>query len=258
MYQNPRQVNQKSKAAARVARGGRRRQAIEKLLSTILIPVNRAGWPFIAGFVIAALLLWTFSGFLGFLGLIATLWCIWFFRDPERMTPVRRGLVVSAADGVVCAVMQALPPADLGLAAQPMTRISVFLNIFDVHVNRVPIDGIVRAVSYRPGTFINASLDKASEDNERNAVHIESSEGPSIVVVQIAGLIARRIKSWISEGDSVLAGARFGLIRFGSRVDVYLPDGVAPLVSPGQRCIAGETVIADLRAQEPARTAERR
>jgi phosphatidylserine decarboxylase len=242
----------------RVARGGQWRQAIEKLVKAILIPVNRAGWPFIAGFALVALLLWTFSGFLGFLGLIATLWCLWFFRDPERMTPVRGGLVVSAADGVVCAVTQAPPPADLGLADRPLTRISVFLDIFDVHVNRIPIDGIVRAVRYRPGTFLNASLDKASEDNERNAVRIDTPEGPSIVVVQIAGLIARRIKSWIGEGEAVRAGARFGLIRFGSRVDVYLPDGVAPLVSPGQRCIAGETVIADLRAQEPARTAERR
>lgn len=231
---------------------------LEILRKTILIPVNRAGWPFIGGFAVAALILWTISGFLGAVGLIATLWCAWFFRDPERMTPVRSGLIVSPADGVVCGVAPALPPGDLGLPAEPRPRISIFLNIFDVHVNRIPIDGTITAIRYRPGTFVNASLDKASEDNERNAIRIDTGEGPAIVVVQIAGLIARRIKNWIAEGDEVRAGARFGLIRFGSRVDVYLPEGVSPLVATGQRCIGGETIIADLRAQEPPRTAEHR
>lgn len=231
---------------------------IETLRAAVLVPINRDGWPFIAGFALMAAILWAISNVLGALGLVAALWCVWFFRDPERMTPVRGGLIVSPADGVVCAVTMAAPPPDLGLSDAPLTRVSIFLNIFDVHVNRIPIDGIVGAIRYRPGKFINASLDKASEDNERNAMRIDTAAGPSIVVVQIAGLIARRIKCWISEGDAVLAGARFGLIRFGSRVDTYLPEGVAPLVSVGQTCIAGETVIADLRAQEPARTAERR
>lgn len=228
---------------------------IETIRKAILVPVNPAGRPFIGGFALAALLLWMISGFLGILGLIATLWCIYFFRDPDRYTPVRGGLIVSGADGVVSAVEPAAPPAELGLPDRPLTRISVFLNVFDVHVNRLPIDGTIGAVRYRPGKFLNAALDKASEDNERNAVRIDTPDG-AVVVVQIAGLIARRIKCWIREGEAAKAGARFGLIRFGSRVDVYLPEGVAALVAPGQRCIAGETVIADLRAQEPARLVE--
>jgi len=231
---------------------------IESPRTPALVPINRDGWPFILGFAVVAAVLWSFSDLLGLLGLVATLWCVWFFRDPERMTPVRGGLIVSPADGVVCAVTTAAPPADLGLADAPLTRISIFLNIFNVHVNRIPIDGTIGAVQYRSGKFVNASLDKASEDNERNAMRIDTAAGPAIVVVQIAGLIARRIKTWVGEGDAVLAGARFGLIRFGSRVDVYLPDGVAPLVAVGQSCIGGETVLADLRAQEPARAAERR
>lgn len=228
---------------------------IETIRKAILVPVNPAGRPFIGGFALAALLLWMISGFLGILGLIATLWCIYFFRDPDRYTPVRSGLIVSGADGIVSAVEPAAPPAELGLPDRPLTRISVFLNVFDVHVNRLPIDGTIGAVRYRPGKFLNAALDKASEDNERNAVRIDTPDG-AVVVVQIAGLIARRIKCWIREGEAAKAGARFGLIRFGSRVDVYLPEGVAALVAPGQRCIAGETVIADLRAQEPARLVE--
>lgn len=232
-----------------------RSNVIETIRKAILVPVNPAGRPFIGGFALAALLLWMISGFLGILGLIATLWCIYFFRDPDRYTPVRGGLIVSGADGVVSAVEPAAPPAELGLPDRPLTRISVFLNVFDVHVNRLPIDGTIGAVRYRPGKFLNAALDKASEDNERNAVRIDTPDG-AVVVVQIAGLIARRIKCWIREGEAAKAGARFGLIRFGSRVDVYLPEGVAALVAPGQRCIAGETVIADLRAQEPARLVE--
>lgn len=228
---------------------------IETIRKAILVPVNPAGRPFIGGFALAALLLWMISGFLGILGLIATLWCVYFFRDPDRYTPVRGGLIVSGADGIVSAVEPAAPPAELGLPDRPLTRISVFLNVFDVHVNRLPIDGTIGAVRYRPGKFLNAALDKASEDNERNAVRIDTPDG-AVVVVQIAGLIARRIKCWIREGEAAKAGARFGLIRFGSRVDVYLPEGVAALVAPGQRCIAGETVIADLRAQEPARLVE--
>ncbi|MBL8667764.1 MAG: phosphatidylserine decarboxylase [Rhodospirillales bacterium] len=228
---------------------------IETIRKAILVPVNPAGRPFIGGFALAALLLWMISGFLGILGLIATLWCVYFFRDPDRYTPVRSGLIVSGADGIVSAVEPAAPPAELGLPDRPLTRISVFLNVFDVHVNRLPIDGTIGAVRYRPGKFLNAALDKASEDNERNAVRIDTPDG-AVVVVQIAGLIARRIKCWIREGEAAKAGARFGLIRFGSRVDVYLPEGVAALVAPGQRCIAGETVIADLRAQEPARLVE--
>jgi phosphatidylserine decarboxylase len=225
---------------------------------SILVPIHRAGWPFIAMFAAVSLLLFMLSSALGTIGLMATAWCVYFFRDPDRMTPTRHGLITSPADGVVSTVVSAPPPSDLGLPQPQLTRVSVFLNVFDVHVNRAPIDGTISAIRYRAGKFLNASLDKASEDNERNAVRIETADGTSIVVVQIAGLIARRICSWVCEGQPIHAGERIGMIRFGSRVDVYLPDGVPPLVSPGQRCIAGETVIADLRAQEPARRAERR
>jgi phosphatidylserine decarboxylase len=231
---------------------------IDTRLQSILVPIHRAGWPFIAIFATAALLSFIISSALGAIGLLATAWCVYFFRDPHRLTPTRHGLIISPADGVVCNVTRATPPGDLGLPQQPLTRISVFLNIFDVHINRAPIDGVITAIRYRAGKFLNASLDKASEDNERNALRIETADGTSIIVVQIAGLIARRICSWVSEGQPIRAGERFGMIRFGSRVDVYLPDGVSPLVALGQRCMAGETVIADLRAQEPGREAERR
>jgi phosphatidylserine decarboxylase len=226
---------------------------------SILVPIHRAGWPFIAMFAAVSLLLLTLSSALGAIGLMATAWCVYFFRDPDRMTPTRHGLIISPADGIVSSVSPAPPPSNLGLPErQQLTRVSVFLNVFDVHVNRAPIDGTINAIRYRAGKFLNASLDKASEDNERNALQIETADGTSIIVVQIAGLIARRICSWVREGQPIRAGERIGMIRFGSRVDVYLPDGVPPLVSPGQRCIAGETVIGDLRAQEPARRAERR
>lgn len=231
---------------------------IETIRQTLAVSIHRAGWPFIAVFAVAAVLLFIVSATLGALGLLATAWCVYFFRDPDRLTPVREGLIVSAADGVVSAVVPAVPPPGLGLPEQPLTRISVFLSIFDVHVNRLPVDGTVGAVVYRPGRFLNAALDKASEDNERNAVRIDSDDGSAVVVVQIAGLIARRIACWVGEGQQRRAGERFGLIRFGSRVDVYLPEGATPLVVPGQRCIGGETVIADRHSQEPPRLAERR
>jgi phosphatidylserine decarboxylase len=228
------------------------------ICQSILVPIHRAGWPFIAMFAAVSLVLFMLSSALGAIGLIATAWCVYFFRDPDRLTPTRHGLIISPADGIVSGISSAAAPSDLGLPQRPLTRVSVFLNVFDVHINRAPIDGNITAIRYRPGKFLNASLDKASEENERNALRIETADGTSIVVVQIAGLIARRICSWVREGQPIRAGERIGMIRFGSRVDVYLPAGVPPLVSPGQRCIAGETVIADLRAQEPARQAERR
>ncbi len=231
---------------------------IDPMRGSILVPIHRAGWPFIATFAVASLLLFMLSSALGAIGVLATAWCVYFFRDPNRLTPTRQGLIVSPADGVVSGVMPAPPPDDLGLPHQPLTRLSIFLDVFDVHINRAPVDGTIAAIRYRPGKFLNASLDKASEDNERNALRIDMADGTSIIVIQIAGLIARRICSWVSEGQMIRAGQRFGMIRFGSRVDVYLPEGVSPLVAPGQRCIGGETVIADLRAQEPERQAERR
>lgn len=195
---------------------------------------------------------------LGWIGVILTLWCTYFFRDPDRTTPVREGLVISPADGVVQSIGPAVPPAEIGMGDQPRNRISVFMNVFNVHVNRIPITGKIVKLAYRPGKFFNASLDKASEYNERQSFHMQTEDGADIGVVQIAGLIARRIKCDLSDNQSVKTGERFGLIRFGSRVDVYLPDGISPLVAVGQLTIAGETVLADFRAQEAARDGETR
>jgi phosphatidylserine decarboxylase len=226
---------------------------IELMRDTVCVPIHRAGWPFIGAFAAVSLLLWLISPWLGLVGLIATLWCVYFFRDPPRVTPIRDGLIVSPADGRITAVEPARPPQELGLGESMLPRVSIFLSVFDVHVNRIPIDGRIERSVYRPGKFFNAALDKASNDNERRAVLIASNEGAQVGVVQIAGLIARRIVTWVAEGQQVHAGERFGLIRFGSRVDIYLPSGVAALVVTGQRCIAGETVIADIRLHEGSR-----
>jgi len=228
------------------------------VLDTVIVPINRAGWPFIvAAFVIAVVLgfLWAPLFWLGFL---ATAFCVYFFRDPPRVTPTREGLVVSPADGRLEMIEQAPPPPELEMGDEPLTRVSVFLNVFDVHVNRVPLGGVVEGLSYRPGKFLNAALDKASEENERMSVKLESEDGRQIAFVQIAGLIARRIKCDLKLGNRVETGQVFGLIRFGSRMDVYLPQGVQPLVALGQRMVAGETVIADLQTQEPQRVGEKR
>ena len=228
------------------------------MLDTVIVPINRAGWPFIvAAFVIAVVLgfLWAPLFWLGFL---ATAFCVYFFRDPPRVTPTREGLVVSPADGRLEMIGQAPPPPELEMGDEPLTRVSVFLNVFDVHVNRVPLGGVVEGLSYRPGKFLNAALDKASEENERMSVKLESEDGRQIAFVQIAGLIAQRIKCDLKLGNRVETGQVFGLIRFGSRMDVYLPQGVQPLVALGQRMVAGETVIADLQTQEPQRVGEKR
>ncbi len=226
------------------------------LAKYIWLPIHREGWPFIALFAVASALLGLLWAPLGWLGLVLTCWCVYFFRNPDRVTPSRPGLVVSPADGVVCLVGHAVPPVELGMGNEPRMRVSVFMSVFDVHVNRTPIDGRITKIAYKPGKFLNASLDKASEDNERMAVRMEAEGGRDIAFVQIAGLVARRIKCDLSEGQGVRAGERFGLIRFGSRVDVYLPDGVSPMVACGQRCIAGETVLADLASSEEARQGE--
>lgn len=228
------------------------------MFERILVPIHREGWRFAAIFAVATLLLWWLWQPLGLIGLVATLWCIYFFRDPPRVTPVRPGLVASPADGIVQAVEPAAPPSELGLPTLPLMRVSIFMNVFDVHVNRVPIDATVAALHYRPGAFINASLDKASEDNERQSVLLRTADGHEFVLVQIAGLVARRIRCNLAVGQVVTTGERFGLIRFGSRVDVYLPEGVAPLVAAGQRTVAGETVIADLQSGEAMRRGEMR
>ena len=220
------------------------------------IRINKAGWPFIMLFGAAAVAASFVSEPLGYAGAVLTAWCAYFFRDPERVTPTRDELIMSAADGTVQLIDQAPPPEELGMGNGARWRVTVFMNVFDVHVNRIPADGTVAALRYRPGRFVNASLDKLSEGNERQSLRLTMADGRDLAVVQIAGLIARRIVCDVVEGQAVKAGERFGMIRFGSRVDVYLPAEVEPLVAVGQRAIAGETVLADVRAQEPARTAE--
>lgn len=226
------------------------------LTKYLWFPINREGWPFVALFAVVALLLGQLWPPLGWLGVILTCWCAWFFRDPDRVTPVRDGLVVSPADGVVQLLGLAPPPRELEMGDEPRMRISVFMSVFSVHINRIPVDGTVVKTAYQPGKFLDASLDKASADNERMSVRLARADGRELAFVQIAGLVARRIKCDLSNGQAVCAGQRFGLIRFGSRVDVYLPDGVQPLVALGQSIIAGETVLADLDSAEAARPGE--
>jgi phosphatidylserine decarboxylase len=226
--------------------------AVMKSIRDQLAPIHPAGYPFIGGFALATLVLWWLYAPLGWIAFVATLWCAYFFRDPPRVTPLRADLVVAPADGRVCFVGAAASPPDLGLGASPMTKISIFMSVFDCHVNRSPVEGRVVRISYRPGLFLSADLDKASEDNERNGLVIEAAAG-RLGVVQIAGLVARRIICFTQEGGRLGPGDRFGLIRFGSRVDVYLPDGATVIVGLGSRCVAGETVIALTRADEPQR-----
>lgn len=228
----------------------------QDMLSTVVKPIHREGYKFIGIFAAVTVILFLIWQPLGWLGLGLTIWCYYFFRDPDRQTPVREGLLVSPADGVISLIEPAVPPAELEMGDAPLTRVSVFMNVFNCHVNRAPIGGRITKIAYRPGKFLNASLDKASADNERNSLSIEMADGRKIAVVQIAGLVARRILCEVEEGAELPTGARFGMIRFGSRVDVYLPDGVAPLVALGQTMISAETVIADLTSPEPRRLAE--
>lgn len=228
--------------------------SITKSVSEVLVPIHREGYRFIMIFAGATLVLfWLHAGPFAWAGVVLTLWCAYFFRDPERVTPLRDGLVISPADGRISAIEDVIPPVELDLPREPVTRISVFMNVFDVHVNRSPVDAAVRRIAYVPGLFVNADLDKASLDNERQAFTLERSDGQRIGVVQIAGLVARRIVKFVNEGEHLVAGQRFGLIRFGSRVDVYLPKGVVAMACVGQRAVAGETVLADLAATEPER-----
>jgi len=229
--------------------------SIVNSISAAFVPIHREGYRFIAIFAgVTLVLFWLHLTPLAWLGVVLTAWCAYFFRDPERVTPVRDGLVISPADGRISAIEAVLPPPELDLPRETVTRISVFMNVFDVHVNRAPLEGSIRRIAYVPGAFINAELDKASEDNERQALTLELNDGRRVGVVQIAGLIARRIVKFVNEGDRLLAGQRFGLIRFGSRVDVYLPKGAVALVCEGQRAVAGETVLADLTSAEAQRS----
>ena len=212
-----------------------------------LAPIHPEGYPFIGAFALASLILFWLWTPLGWLGTVLTLWCAYFFRDPVRVTPISDKLVVSPADGRVSLVANAVPPPELALGDRPLPRVSIFMSVFDCHVNRSPVSGRIERIAYTPGKFLNADLDKASEDNERNALVITGAAG-RVGVVQIAGLIARRIVCWVKVGQEIGAGERIGMIRFGSRVDVYLPAGTVPLVSVGQTSLAGETIIAELGA----------
>jgi phosphatidylserine decarboxylase len=219
-----------------------------------LAPIHPEGYPFVGGFAFASIvLLWLWPP-LGWLATLLTVWCAYFFRDPPRVTPVRDGIVVSPADGRVSQIVNAIPPKELDLGERPLPRISIFMSVFDCHINRSPVTGRIERIVYRPGKFLSADLDKASEDNERNAFVIAMPNGRRIAAVQIAGLVARRIVPFAREREAVAAGQRIGMIRFGSRVDVYLPEGTRPLAAEGQTAIAGETVIADLALADPGRT----
>ena len=234
---------------------------VSDLIATVrstFAPVHPEGWRFVAIFAAITVVLWWLWAPLAAVGCVLTAWCAYFFRNPDRVTPAREGLVISPADGQVQMIEKAPPPPELELGEAPRTRISIFMNVFNVHINRIPVDGTIEKLAYHPGKFLNASLDKASEQNERQSVRMRSRDGRELAFVQIAGLVARRILCWIEEGQGVAAGERFGLIRFGSRVDVYLPDGVSPLVCRGQTAVAGETVLADLSSTEGPREGEQR
>jgi len=241
---------------------------LKTIKKTLFIPIHPAGFPFIAIFAVVTFILSQFCSELGYIGFVLTLWCVYFFRNPVRMTPVREGLIVSPADGMVQMIVETTLPPELDdckgkgdslCDAEKVTRVSVFLNVFDVHVNRIPANGEITKVVYHPGKFFNASLDKASIHNERSTVLMKlKGHSSSVAFVQIAGLVARRIICQLKAGETVKAGNLYGLIRFGSRVDIYLPTGVNPLVSVGQRMVGGETIIADFKSEEESRVSEDR
>lgn len=220
------------------------------MLKIVAVPMHKEGRKFVAIFAAITFVLWFIWTPLFWMGCGATVWCYYFFRDPVRIIPQREGQIMSPADGVVSLIEQVVPPADMGLGDAPVTRVSVFMNVFNCHVNRAPIAGRVTHIIYHHGKFVNASLDKASIHNERNCLTIETDAGVKIGVVQIAGLIARRIVCFVKEEDGLDVGERFGLIRFGSRLDVYLPAGVSPIVPLGTTAVAGETVLADLNTPD--------
>lgn len=223
------------------------------MIKNVYAPIHSDGWKFVGIFAVITIILYNIASLLGFIGLVLTCWCYYFFRSPKRTTPLRDGLIISPADGTVCLVQDVKAPSEYEMGDEMRTRVSIFLNVFDVHVQRVALSGTVKKIIYHPGKFINASLDKASEDNERQTVIIQNGD-IQIAFTQIAGLIARRIRCDIKEGQQVSVGQLYGLIRFGSRVDIYLPPNVSPLVLIGQRTIGGETVIADLNNQNEQRT----
>lgn len=215
------------------------------------IRIHPEGWRFTAIFAVFTFALFFISQPLGWLATALTAWCAYFFRNPKRVTPSQEGVMVSPADGIVCAIKTMPPPPEFDMGEAPRFRVSIFLNVFDVHVNRLPIGGKIIKSIYQSGQFLNAALDKASDCNERQSLVVQLADSTAIAVVQIAGLIARRILCDVKEGDSVKTGAVYGLIRFGSRMDIYLPEGVHPLILEGQRMVGGETVIAHLASPQP-------
>jgi phosphatidylserine decarboxylase len=227
--------------------------SIANSIRSQMVPISPEGYPFIGVFALVSLFLFWLWTPLGWIGTVLTIWCVLFFRDPPRVTPMREGVVVAPADGMISMVTPAAPPHELGLGDKPLPRVSIFMSVFNCHINRSPVSGRVEKIVYQPGRFFNADLDKASLDNERNGLVI-ATPSARIGVVQIAGLIARRIVCFVRDGQNVSAGERFGMIRFGSRLDVYLPEGVTPQVAVGQTAIGGETIIADLRVPEGPQT----
>ena len=217
-------------------------------LKLIYFPIHREGYPFIIAFAIATAILALFSNFLGLIGIVATLWCIFFFRDPERFPPLDKDVIISPADGKVVKVEYGVnAPSDLGYGDKKWNKISIFLNVFNVHVNRVPISGTITKVNYKSGKFLSANVEEASEQNERNSVVVKPDNGEEIIFVQVAGLIARRIVSDLKENQEVKIGSRYGIIRFGSRADIYLPENIEIKSLVGQTTIGGETVIAKIK-----------
>jgi phosphatidylserine decarboxylase len=223
------------------------------VLRRFLAPLHPDGFKFVAVGVVATLLLFLLWVPAGWIAAIATLWMVYFFRDPWRVTPTRPGLLISPADGIVLSIAAATPPAELAMGDTAVPRIGIFLNVFDVHVTRAPVGGRVTAMRYTKGRFVNASLDKASEGNERLAIRIAPPEGPDVAFVLVAGLVARRIVCNLYDGQEIATGQRVGIIRFGSRVDIYCPPPYVPMVVAGQRMVGGETVLADRLAEEPPR-----
>jgi phosphatidylserine decarboxylase len=231
------------------------RHSLFDTITDSIVPIHNDGFKFLAigaGISLLFFLLWPP---LAWLAVLVTAWIAYFFRDPPRVTPLREGLVIAPGDGRVCAIERVRPPAELGLGEAQRLRVSIFLSVFDVHINRAPVAGRITRSIYVPGSFLNAAADKASEENERRGIVIDTGGGSEIAMVQIAGLIARRIVTFVNEGDSVGVGQRVGLIRFGSRVDLYLPPGQGALVAVGQRAVGGETVMADLKSTETEREA---
>jgi phosphatidylserine decarboxylase len=223
------------------------------VLRRLLAPLHPDGFKFVAAGIAGSLLLFLLWAPAGWAAAVVTLWMVYFFRDPWRVTPTRPGLLISPADGIVISIAAATPPPELAMSDVATLRIGIFLNVFDVHVIRTPVGGRVAAMRYTKGRFVNASLDKASEENERLAIRVAPPEGPDVAFVLVAGLIARRIVCDLYQGQQVASGQRIGIIRFGSRVDIYCPPPYVPMVVAGQRMIGGETVLADRLADEPPR-----